>query len=355
MDLTQSACCQMLGLPENAPLEEVRRAYRRLARRLHPDISGGDSARFSEITAAYNVLTGRCAAAKDEVPRAAPTRPRSAADEAAHARAYAEFCRRAAHLRPTDGGRPPRPPVEPTVDSPSVEPNERVSAFEAKRNPNGVTPPSAAGARSGGSLWQRLRAALTRRRVVGLFSHFSRRRTAGVRADGQDLHLTLAVDLDTILRGGEQRFFVQRAAACPSCVGGGDVDCVCAGSGRILLREKLKVQVPPGAKAGAKMRLASKGNEALGGRASGDLFLVLEPAQLSGWLRDGADLRADLEVGGELARIGGPLNVPTPWGPIRLDVPASTRTGTKFRLRGQGLPVWQRTARGDLYLRVQVV
>jgi molecular chaperone DnaJ len=128
-----------------------------------------------------------------------------------------------------------------------------------------------------------------------------------------------------------------------------------AGAGRVLVRERLKVQVPAGARAGAKMRLPGKGNDGLGGRAAGDLYLLLEPVQIAGYLRDGADLRATLEVpAASSAETGGPLNVPTPWGPMRLDVPAATRTGMKFRLRGQGLPVWQRATRGDLYLQVQV-
>jgi len=113
MDLTSSACCQLLGVPENAPLDEIRRAYRKLARRLHPDVAGGDPLRFSEITAAYNVLTGRCAAPKTQTPPQTP--PRSAADEAEHAKAYAEFRLRAATWHAGNGSRGPRPASEPVA------------------------------------------------------------------------------------------------------------------------------------------------------------------------------------------------------------------------------------------------
>lgn len=336
MDMTQSACYQMLGLPENAPLEEIRRAYRKLARRLHPDVKGGDAARFSEITAAYNVLTGRCAAAKTQTPKPSERTPRTAADEAEHAAAYAEFKRRAAHFRAANGSRAPQNPqtrVEPIVQAPSTEQAPSATVVE-------VTPVAAPAAPVGAkmSLWQRLRSKVRR----------------AAPTHGSDVYFTLPVDVTTILRGTEQAILVQRAAACPSCVGGGDAGCVCAGAGRLVVREKLKVQVPAGARAGVKMRLGGKGNDGLLGRSAGDLYLLLEPAPIPGYVREGADLRATVEIPGETARTGGPLEVQTPWGPIRLDVPADTRSGMKFRLRGQGLPVWQRADRGDLYLQVQV-
>jgi molecular chaperone DnaJ len=339
MDLTQSACSQMLGIPENAPLEDVRRAYRKLARRLHPDVAGGDSVRFSEITAAYNVLTGRCAAAKTQThPASGATPPRTAAEEAEHAQAYAEFRRRAANFRSANGSRAPQSPqskVDPIVQAPGAEPQvARAGAPEAVEVP--VSTVAAAAPRP--SFWQRLRAKVRK----------------AAPAHGSDVYLTMPVDLAAILRGSEQAIMIQRAAACPSCVGGGDTNCVCLGAGRLVVREKLKVQVPAGARAGVKMRLAGKGNDGLMGRGAGDLYLLLEPAPIAGFVREGADLRGTLEVGAELARVGGPMNVPTPWGPLRLDVPAATRTGMKFRLRGQGLPVWQRAERGDLYLQVQV-
>jgi molecular chaperone DnaJ len=337
MDLTQSACCHMLGIPENAPLSDVRSAYRKLARRLHPDVAGGDSVRFSEITAAYNVLTGRCAAAKTQTPPSGSTAtpPRTAAEEAENAQAYAEFRRRAANFRPANGSRAPQfaqGRVEPIVQAPAADPT--AARPEVAEVP--VSPVAAAAPRP--SFWQRLRAKVRK----------------AAPAHGSDVYLTMPVDLGTVLRGADHAILIQRAAACPSCVGGGDAACVCAGAGRLVVREKLKVAVPAGARAGVKMRLAGKGNDGLLGRGPGDLYLLLEPAQVPGFVREGADLRGTLEIPGELARVGGPMNVPTPWGPLRLDVPASTRTGMKFRLRGQGLPLWQRADRGDLYLQVQV-
>jgi molecular chaperone DnaJ len=330
MDLTQSACSQLLGVSENAPLDEIRRAYRKLARRLHPDVVGGDPRRFSEITAAYNILTGRCAAAKPQTQ--SQTAARSAADEAENARAYAEFRRQAANWRAGNGSRAPRPAAEP------IAPVATASTPAAETAASSPIPEARVAPAPRPNLWQRLRARLR-----------SQAPTAG-----SDVYLTLPVDLNMVLRGGEQGISIQRAVACPSCVGGGDVACVCGGAGRVLVRERLKVQIPAGARAGVKMRLPGKGNDGLGGRAAGDLYLLLEPASFSGYLRDGADLRATLEVPAGIADRGGPLNVPTPWGPIRLDVPAATRTGMKFRLRGQGLPMWQRATRGDLFLQVQV-
>ena len=207
MDMSQSACFQTLGLPENAPISDVRRAYRRLARRLHPDIAGGDSTRFTEITAAYNVLTGRSAAARAHTETTTAGPARSAADEAEHARAYAEFRRRASAWRPSNGGRGPQPqaaPVAPVAGSsgaPTESPTPRITpvapAAHATSNASEAAKPS---------LWQRLRSKLRR----------------AAPTQGRDVYLTMPLDALTVLHGGEHAIQIQRAAACPSCVGGGE-------------------------------------------------------------------------------------------------------------------------------------
>ena len=105
---------------------------------------------------------------------------------------------------------------------------------------------------------------------------------------------------------------------------------------------------------GAKLRLNGKGHEGMVGRNGGDLYLLLEPVQVPGYLRDGANLRGTLEISCDHAEAGGPVSVPTPWGTVRLDVPPATRTGMRFRLQGQGLPQWRRETRGDLFLKIAV-
>jgi len=356
MVLTEASCYRVLGLPAAAPLDDVRRAYRRLARRFHPDVHVGDEEPFKRITAAYNILTGRQKAAQPRSPRRAPRRPaprpaHSGAERAAeserppadHARAWAEWRRQAAAARVARSARAtveipaesaPEVPSEPTVEPEAApEPTAGEVCSEALR-PARKRP-----------LLRRLREKLRR----------PRRETAkaiGVR--GEDVLLRLPLEMDFVMRGGMRTIAVTRAAACPSCERGGDADCVCEGKGRIKVREKVKVSIPAGARAGVRLRIAGKGTAGLGGEVDGDLYLLLEPAETPGFRRDGADLVGGIDVDRRIARFGGTVEVPVATGRVRLDVPAGTRSGARFRLSGQGLPKWGGGPRGDLFLVVGI-
>ncbi|MCB9536456.1 MAG: hypothetical protein H6704_09340 [Myxococcales bacterium] len=170
---------------------------------------------------------------------------------------------------------------------------------------------------------------------------------------GEDVVLRLPVDAATLLAGGSRKIAITRAAACPCCQDGGDPDCVCSGVGRVKVRETVRVAVPAGARSGARLRLAGKGTAGLCGLPDGDLFLVLDPAPVEGFRREGADLFGVIDVDARLARAGGVLQVRVPRGTVRVTVPAGTKTGRRFRLRGQGLPVWGGQGNGDLFLDVE--
>ncbi len=165
--------------------------------------------------------------------------------------------------------------------------------------------------------------------------------------------LRLPIDAETLLAGGSPKIAITRAAACPCCQDGGDPDCVCAGVGRVKVRETVRVAVPAGARRGARLRLAGKGTAGLCGLPDGDLFLVLDPAPVEGFRREGADLFGIIDVDARLARLGGVLQVRVPRGTVRVTVPPGTVTGRRFRLRGQGLPVWGGQGNGDLFLDVE--
>ncbi|MGC9522149.1 MAG: DnaJ C-terminal domain-containing protein [Anaerolineae bacterium] len=119
---------------------------------------------------------------------------------------------------------------------------------------------------------------------------------------------------------------------------------------------RIEVSIPPGAKTGTRVRVAGKGAPGQAGGPSGDLFLVIEVAPHPQFKRDGDDLETRVETSLFTAMLGGEVRVPLPDGrSVMLSVPAETQNGTKFRLRGKGMPVLgSPDQRGDLFAVIDV-
>jgi molecular chaperone DnaJ len=145
---------------------------------------------------------------------------------------------------------------------------------------------------------------------------------------------------------------------CPRCGGNGTViehPCrVCRGSGRERRTKTYQVKVKPGVTDGTRMRLAGKGEPGAGGGPAGDLYVIVhvEPSTL--YERRGADLVIDVPVTYAEAALGATVEVPTPDGPISLKVPAGSQDGKLLRVRGKGAPKLKGSGRGDLLARVRL-
>ncbi|MCA9537577.1 MAG: J domain-containing protein [Myxococcales bacterium] len=396
MATSEAYCYHLLGLPAAATLDDVRAAYRRIARQMHPDRRGGDAERFKEITAAYNHLIGHFKVDRGgrrppvgEPERARPKRARRAPTQGWSGR-------RPAWGSEEETAEPSRPWRPSAAEAPGAgredlwraeaRRNAARKRREAERAPAGenwedefaaawsswretaerfhrqaprhageasveqdehdtlrpeVERPDASGERDG--LFDRMRAKWRKAR-----------RSVALERVGQDVSLRLPVDVDTSLHGGSRLIAVQRAAACPTCFGVRDECPVCDGAGRVRVREKVRVSIPPGARSGTRLRLEGKGTAGLDGATDGDLYLLLEPDAVPGFRREEADLHGTVSLSRALAQSGGSVFVTLPRGKIKMNVPVGTRTGDRFRLRGQGLPAWGGGAVGDLYLTVAV-
>jgi curved DNA-binding protein len=119
---------------------------------------------------------------------------------------------------------------------------------------------------------------------------------------------------------------------------------------------RIEVKIPAGAKTGTRIRLAGKGGQGRGGGPSGDLFLVVDVQDHPRFDRDGSDLETHIDVDVYTAILGGEVPVEIPDGKsVMLRIPPETQNGTKFRLRGKGMPELNRPdERGDLYAVVDV-
>ncbi|MFM7718150.1 MAG: molecular chaperone DnaJ [Actinomycetota bacterium] len=148
----------------------------------------------------------------------------------------------------------------------------------------------------------------------------------------------------------------QMAQPCPRCAGSGRIverPCAaCRGEGAEHRSRTLQVKVPAGVRDGARIRLAGRGEPGRGGAPAGDLFVGVRVRPHAFFGRQGANVTLDLPVTFAEAALGAEVKVPTPSGPVTMKVPAGTPNGKVFRLKGRGAP--RKGGRGDLLVTVQV-
>lgn len=160
---------------------------------------------------------------------------------------------------------------------------------------------------------------------------------------------------------GQVRFqqgFFTVARTCGNCGGTGQVvtdPCKkCKGRGRVAKDSELEVKVPAGIEDGTSLRYGGRGDAGHHGGEPGDLYVVLRVKEHEFFEREGNDLYCTVPVSITQAALGTELFVPTPYGEHHLKVPEGTQTGTRFRVKGKGVPVLNRNTKGDLFVEVLV-
>jgi molecular chaperone DnaJ len=159
------------------------------------------------------------------------------------------------------------------------------------------------------------------------------------------------------VRAQQGFFLIERT--CPTCGGSGRViknPCkICHGAGRVQRERNLSVTIPPGVEDGTRIRLAGEGEAGLRGAPAGDLYVDVAVRPHPIFQRDGANIHIRVPLRMTQAALGGHVEVPTiDGGRARVTIPAGTQTGDQFRLRGKGFSVLRSAARGDMYVQVSV-
>jgi molecular chaperone DnaJ len=334
---------EVLGVARDASADEIKKQYRKLARKHHPDVNPGDKhaeEQFKRISAAYEVL--------------------SSADKR---KLYDEFG--AEGLR---GGFDPeqaRAYQRWTQDRATSRGSEQDIPFDFDLGD-----------------------------LFGGRGHGRRRSSQGFALAGEDLHATVALDFVTALRGtlisvrtpavttcpacvgsGEEPGSVPRScpecdgtgkrqiargplnltAICPRCGGDGkihDACSTCGGAGMRPNEQTVEIRIPPGADDGSELRVRGKGGPGVGGGPPGDLIIRTQVEPHPHFTRDGLDLTLRLPVTFHEAYGGATISVPTPSGVVQMKVPPRAQNGSKLRLRGKG--VTRGSSVGDLYVELQV-
>jgi molecular chaperone DnaJ len=330
----------ILGVERGATLADVKRAYKRLARKYHPDINPGDrmaAAQFHRIAEAYETLS-------DAVRRQRYDTTGSLAEAGAGGGSTFGF----------DG-------FDFTI---SVNDND-ASTF--------------------GDLF----ADVLHRREA--------RRAQGTPERGADLHQSVTLDFEEAIRGGQRTVTVTRqeycgtcqgvgqlhvnASPCPHCHGTGAVKsarghmvfsrpCLhCGGTGQQrqtrcpacggeqfqMRTESMTIKVPPGLADGARIRVPGKGHVGRNGGETGDLNVDVSVQPHPLFERAGDDLHMTVPIAVHEAALGAKIDVPSPDGPARVRVPPGTQSGQRFRVRERGVPSPRDGRRGDLVVEVQLV
>jgi molecular chaperone DnaJ len=159
------------------------------------------------------------------------------------------------------------------------------------------------------------------------------------------------------VRASQGFFTIERT--CPSCHGRGEVIedacATCGGSGRVTKERTLSVNIPAGVEDGTRIRLAGEGEAGLRGGPPGDLYIFLSIKPHEFFQRDGADIFCKVPISMTTAALGGQIEVPTVDGSMtRVKVPEGSESGKQFRLKSKGMPVLRSKMTGDMYIQVEV-
>ncbi len=332
---------EVLGVPRNATAEEVKKAYRKLTRKYHPDANPGNEEaerKYKEINEATDVLGD----------------PQKRAQ-------YDQF------------------------------------GFVGDASPGaggfGGDPFGGMGSDVFGDIFDSF---------FGGFGGAGRSRAnPNAPRRGADLEMSMRITLETAYRGGARQVEIPREEDCPACHGSGaepdsnvetcsscggrgqvehkvstpfgqmvqvapctrckgtgkivNTPCKnCKGQGRVHRNRKIDVKIPPGVDTGTRLRVSGEGEAGTKGAPSGDLFILLEVASDNRFQREGADLHTRVDIELPQAALGCEVSIPTFDGVEKLDVPAGTQPGSVLRIKGRGMPKLRGSGNGDLHIHVRV-
>lgn len=317
---------QVLGVAKTASAEEIKKAFRKLARQYHPDVAKDKKTaeeKFKEINEAYEVLSD-------------PEKRKKYDTLGANWKQGAEF-----HPPPGWGGGDQRRRRRSPGQGPSAE------EFEFHFGGTGFSDffeqffGAGGGPGAGGS---------------------GRRQNPGFQEDatflrGNDVEADIMVTLEEAVRGSVRTINMRRTVPCPSCQGTGQTGqraCPqCGGEGYVAKPDTFQVKIPAGVREGQKLRVPHRGDPGLGKGSEGDLFLRVRFARHPEFTVQGSDLTYELDLAPWEAVLGTHVDIPTLHGKVSIKIPAGTASGQKLRVRGKGLPV-REGGHGDLYVVVQI-
>jgi curved DNA-binding protein len=306
---------EVLGVKRDATEGQIRQAYRKLARKFHPDVNPGDKSaedKFKELNEANEVLSD-------------PEKRKRYDQLGANWKDGAEF------TPPPGWGRV------------NVEYEDLGNIFGG----------------GGGAFSDFFESLFGGGRSASGQSEGQRRRGSRPHpSKGQDAEAEMEIALEDAHRGGRHRITLQGMRPCPTCNGTGTssgvVCSTCRGTGQVLNPKTIDVNIPPGAREGSVIKVARQGQQGSGGSPSGDLYIKLKIKPHPIFTVSGDDLSVEVPASPSEAVLGATIEVPTIDGKAEMKIPAGAQGGQRMRLRGQGLSK-RSGGRGDQYVKLKIV
>ena len=333
---------ELLGVSRTASADEIKKAYRKLAIKFHPDKNPGNNEaedKFKEISHAYEILGDADKRAK-----------------------YDQFGE-AAFSGAAGGG------------TSYQDPFDIFNQFFG------------GGGGGGSSIFENLFGG----------GGGSRRRNPNAPQRGDDLRYDIEITFEEAIFGADKKINIPKMVACDSCHGSGcesgsgkktcprcngtgqtvvsqgffqmrqtcgtckgtgqiiEKPCKkCRGEGRVRTEKSLQIHIPPGVDNGSKLRISGEGEAGRNNGANGDLYIIIHVAPSDVFHREGTDLLCEIPIDYMTAAVGGVIEVPTISGKTKMKVPAGTQSGIILRLKGKGVVSLRGGARGDLHIRIIV-